>query len=453
MGLEPASSHDDGPDPTTPVLAAVAPQRWAPSFFGVVPRGSVRRRPSDALHLLAALGVVLGCIVVTDGFAAHDDSLYAWLGDLPEWLAAARDGALPGLHRRGRGRDGPRPGADPQPQVGHGPRRGGRGRRGHGDHVRRGDGPGRGAPCLRRRPLAARRGDRLVDGRHRGAARGRALPGPSGPAVRPRPSRAWRCSGPCWPPSAPCPRSWPPSASAGPSPPPPAWSSGPRGRPPTLSSVRRTLDDLGIAIDHLDIAERQTLGETRFVGRAPDGAPASVVVIGRDAADARLLSKLGRAVVFHDAGPSVSVTRSAQLEHRAYLLLMAAKAGVPVSEVVTTATGGTEDLALLALLEPGGRAPVGPRRRRGPGPDPRRRVAEPRSAPRRPPLPRSSGGRQRPGPRRRLHRAGRLLPRIDRCPAGTLCPRPGRPAGLQRHHRGRRARPRRRPPLHRPRRA
>ena len=84
----------------------------------------------------------------------------------------------------------------------------------------------------------------------------------------------------------------------------------------------------------------QTWGETRFVGRAPDGAPAIVVVIGRDGADARLVSKLWRSLLYRDAGPSIAVTRSAQLEHRAYMLLMAAKAGVPVSEVVIAASGG-----------------------------------------------------------------------------------------------------------------
>ena len=58
--------------------------------------------------------------------------------------------------------------------------------------------------------------------------------------------------------------------------------------------------------------------------------------------------------LYRDAGPSVSVSRSAQLEHRAYLLLMAARAGVPVSDVVIAVRGGSQDMALLALLEPDG---------------------------------------------------------------------------------------------------
>ena len=124
---------------------------------------------------------------------------------------------------------------------------------------------------------------------------------------------------------------------------------------PTLRSVVQALAALGISIDELVLADRQTWGETRFVGRAPDGASASVVVIGRDGADARLASKVWRSILYRDAGPSIAVTRSAQLEHRAYMLLMAAKEGVPVSEVVIATSGGREDTALLVLVDPDGR--------------------------------------------------------------------------------------------------
>ena len=124
---------------------------------------------------------------------------------------------------------------------------------------------------------------------------------------------------------------------------------------PTLHSVVQALAALGISVDQLALADLQTWGETRFVGRAPDGASATIVVIGRDGADARFVSKLWRSLLYRDAGPSIAVTRSAQLEHRAYMLLMAAKVGVPVSEVVIATSGGRADTALLVLLDPDGR--------------------------------------------------------------------------------------------------
>ena len=124
------------------------------------------------------------------------------------------------------------------------------------------------------------------------------------------------------------------------------------------------LDDVGVSIDQLDLADVQTWGETRFDGRTTvDGAPATVVVIGRDGPMPGSRARSGAPILYRDAGPSISVTRMAQLEHRAYMLLMAAKAGVPVSEVVLAASGGREDLALLALVDPCGEQLARPRPR------------------------------------------------------------------------------------------
>jgi uncharacterized membrane protein YbhN (UPF0104 family)/tRNA A-37 threonylcarbamoyl transferase component Bud32 len=109
-----------------------------------------------------------------------------------------------------------------------------------------------------------------------------------------------------------------------------------------------------VDLHDLELAASQRWGETRFVAAAPDGTPASVVVIGRDATDARLASKAWRKLMYRDGGSSVSASRTSQLEHRAYLLLMAAKTGVPVSEVVVAAKAGPEELAVLVLLEPAG---------------------------------------------------------------------------------------------------
>ena len=74
---------------SSPVLAAVAPERWAPSFFGVVPEGGVRRRPSDLVHLVLAIVLIVACVVVTDGFTARADA------SVPVARATSRAGSAP----------------------------------------------------------------------------------------------------------------------------------------------------------------------------------------------------------------------------------------------------------------------------------------------------------------------------------------------------------------------
>jgi uncharacterized membrane protein YbhN (UPF0104 family)/tRNA A-37 threonylcarbamoyl transferase component Bud32 len=123
---------------------------------------------------------------------------------------------------------------------------------------------------------------------------------------------------------------------------------------PSMTDVSEALTALGVSVRDLQLAEYQVWGETRFIGNGADGSRIAVDVIGRDAADARLFAKLWRAALYKDSGTSVALTRAQQLEHRAYLLLLAARAGVPVSDVVIAGRGGSREIATLVLREPGG---------------------------------------------------------------------------------------------------
>ncbi len=124
---------------------------------------------------------------------------------------------------------------------------------------------------------------------------------------------------------------------------------------PLVEHVAQALEGLGVAVDDLQLAPSQVWGETRYTAQAPDGAPVAIDVIGRDAADARLLAKVWHALWYKDSGPTIALTRTQQLEHRAYLLMLAGRAGVPVSEVVIAGVGGSRELAVLVLREPDGR--------------------------------------------------------------------------------------------------
>lgn len=333
------------------ILSAEAHRARAASFFGVVPAGSVRRRPSDALHLVVGAVVVAACYVLTDGFAPRPDRVFRWLNDLPGWIdavgtalfVASTVGAVVVvvgsllLSRNVRlaltlvvlaGATGVLAwviaGAI------------------HLDEVRRASG-GDLHPPFSESPVwlavavavllavapylvrPARRSAWLVAGA--------AVVGAVLGAIGPLPSIIGAVA-----------LGWAMSAVT-------SLVIGTPKATPTRGSVLRALEDLGVALVDLELADAQTWGETRFVASAPDGAPASVIVIGRDATDARFFSKVWQRAMYRDAGPSVSASRSSQLEHRAYLLLMAAKAGVSVSEVVIAATAGPEELAVLVLLD------------------------------------------------------------------------------------------------------
>ena len=355
MGPEPHSATDRGSTTAARVLAAATPERWGPSYFGVIPQGGVRRRASDAVQLVLASLLIAICAVVTHGFAARDDGFYEWLSELPSWLDALGTGLFLSctvgavtvvvlallLSRnlrlvltlvvvgvltallagpmsnlidldallRAAGVDTSSLSAESVVWLAVAT-----------------------AVLLTVAPYLVRPARRFVH-----AVQLLALLGAVLAAVAPV-ATILAAVGLGW------------------------WISalvslviGTPKATPTLHSVVQALSALGISVDQLALADLQTWGETRFVGRAPDGASASIVVIGRDGADARLVSKLWRSLLYRDAGPSIAVTRSAQLEHRAYMLLMAAKAGVPVSEVVIATSGGRADTALLVLLDPDGR--------------------------------------------------------------------------------------------------
>ena len=338
----------------TGILVTAAPRRWQPTLFGVVPVGSVRRRPGDVVQLVLGVLLVVACFVVTNNFAAEPDNLYSDLAGLPDWitdlgtwvflacsvgavlvivgaLMITRNFALAlklvvvGVVAAvvaefvARGIDV--------------------------DAIRKAAGPDAGslsagsvvwlaiatAVLLTVAPYLVRPARRFVT-----ALQVLAIVGAVFAAIGPVPMILVAIG-----------IGWVISAAT-------SLVLGTPRATPSLSSVERALVEFGIVIDHLALADVQSAGETRFVGVAPDGSPASVVVIGRDASDARVFRKVVTTLLYRDAGPSVSASRSAQLEHRAYLLLMAARSGVPVSDVVIAVRGGSQDMAVLALLEPTG---------------------------------------------------------------------------------------------------
>jgi uncharacterized membrane protein YbhN (UPF0104 family) len=129
---------------------------------------------------------------------------------------------------------------------------------------------------------------------------------------------------------------------------------------PSAADVGLLLADLGIEASGVRALARQVWGVAKYEATPTcSGGPAGrldVSVYGRDAADARLLTKAGRFVLYRDSGPSLAVTRLQQVEHEAFLTFRAAQAGATVPEVVEAGTAGPSADALLVVRPPAGSA-------------------------------------------------------------------------------------------------
>ena len=123
---------------------------------------------------------------------------------------------------------------------------------------------------------------------------------------------------------------------------------------PSAADVQRLLEELGIRAGHVRPAPRQVWGVARY--QASDADPPSqrigIEVYGRDAADAKLLTKTARFLFYRDSGPSLTITRLQQVEHEAYVTLRAARAGAAVPEIVEAGTAGPANDALLVYRLP-----------------------------------------------------------------------------------------------------
>ena len=127
----------------------------------------------------------------------------------------------------------------------------------------------------------------------------------------------------------------------------------PAGRP-SVDQVGAALAELGIEAGEVHLAPERRQGATLMVADTEDGRPLSVKVLGRDQRDAQFLSKAWRWLTTKDSGPTLYLTRRQEVEHEAFVDLLAARAGVCVPEVLAAATAGP-DAALLVERRPAGR--------------------------------------------------------------------------------------------------
>jgi len=123
---------------------------------------------------------------------------------------------------------------------------------------------------------------------------------------------------------------------------------------PSAAEVAVLLGDIDLSVDDVTPNIRQEWGVGRFTGQV-DGAGVDISVYGRDAADAQLMAKLFRFLLYRDSGPTLTLTRRQTVEHEAYLTMLADRLGARVPDVVVAGPAGPANDAVLVTRPPSGR--------------------------------------------------------------------------------------------------
>ena len=120
----------------------------------------------------------------------------------------------------------------------------------------------------------------------------------------------------------------------------------PGGRP-TAQQVAVALADLGFDTVDVEPARLQTRGVAVMRATTSVGGTLLVKIYGRDAWDGQLLSTIWTTLWYRDEAPTLTFSRLQQVEHEAFVTLLAERADVPVLPVV--AAGPVANDALLVV--------------------------------------------------------------------------------------------------------
>ncbi|MGH3213103.1 MAG: lysylphosphatidylglycerol synthase transmembrane domain-containing protein, partial [Trebonia sp.] len=125
---------------------------------------------------------------------------------------------------------------------------------------------------------------------------------------------------------------------------------------PSADDVRRLLAEFGVHAGHLRPMPQQAWGAAKYEATETSSGDSArrlaIAVYGRDAADARLLTKAGRFLLYRDSGPTLTLTRLQQVQREAFFTVRAGQAGVAVPELVEAGTAGPSKDAVLVYRLP-----------------------------------------------------------------------------------------------------
>jgi uncharacterized membrane protein YbhN (UPF0104 family)/membrane-associated phospholipid phosphatase len=127
----------------------------------------------------------------------------------------------------------------------------------------------------------------------------------------------------------------------------------PGGRP-SRGDVRRAMEELGFAVADVRAAPVSRARASVMDVTLTSGDTLRVDAFGRDQRDGQLAARMWHAAMYREPARPVFGSRIQQVEHIAYVLLLAARAGVAVPALVRTGVAGP-DAALLVTRPPAGR--------------------------------------------------------------------------------------------------
>ena len=114
---------------------------------------------------------------------------------------------------------------------------------------------------------------------------------------------------------------------------------------PSMSQTQAALAGIGVQAEPFEVTRRT--GVVRVRARDASGAELDVKIYGRDAWDGQLLVSLWRFIWYRDGGPTLAMTRLQQVEHEAFLTLLAERRGAAVNPVVAAGADSIGDALLV----------------------------------------------------------------------------------------------------------
>jgi uncharacterized membrane protein YbhN (UPF0104 family) len=124
----------------------------------------------------------------------------------------------------------------------------------------------------------------------------------------------------------------------------------PGGRP-SLPQVVAALEELGVEATDLRPAELEPRGVGLLRASTADGRSLVVKVYGRDAWDGQLLTSTWSYLWYRDESAAFTLSRRQQVEHEAFVTLLAERAGVSVFPVIAAGVAGERDGVLVLEAE------------------------------------------------------------------------------------------------------